>query len=665
LNKVKAWADKTGCYTNDSTGLHINVSVPGWTGGTDQLDYVKLALLLGDEFVLDSFGRAGNTYAKSAMGKIRDAVRKSPDRAKELMDKMKSGMDQLASKVVHSRSTEKYTSINVKDGYIEFRSPGGDWLNDNFAEIDNTLRRFTVALSAAVDPEMYRQEYLKKLYKLLDVSGEKDPLSYFAKFAAGELPKAALKSFVRQAQLERGVKRGKETGPMWWRVYKEGKNAANGAVIEVVASSREEALDTAAQEWGVFSNEYRRAMYAEPLRPYDGVDTSREYEFYDRRSGAVVATFRASDDDAAIAKLDQFRAAQVRTQGITVPQANEIYGVRSSGVVTAPPRDRPSSEPIPGSTLDLQRQRAAAAQIPTIDIDVEPAPAPQPAGMGQWNGQWKVLVGGQEVYRFGGIGNSQADANRIAAAWLRTNGQGVSGEGFEVYPVMDESLREYKMPQPSQGPGRYKDLNEPLGPETPPTMPAGTVKVDVSDVYDWYKLGQHISNMKDLGQHDFGQGPPSAIMSFGDEDLEHQYIQALKKTGLTTTDIDPADPNQPPGMPRQKTDPTYNIDEGNQLTLRDFVVTISPHALSQAYNKGVDVDMVDDMLRNISTVKDRIMSLEPGRALILHNGQGTGLGVRRQQGNRLTLATVFPTSPGFTKGKHPTFRIDTDSGPQS
>jgi hypothetical protein len=71
--------------------------------------------------------------------------------------------------------------------------------------------------------------------------------------------------------------------------------------------------------------------------------------------------------------------------------------------------------------------------------------------MGQWNGQWKVLVGGQEVYRFGGIGNSQADANRIAAAWLRQNGQGVSGEGFEVYPVMDESLREYRMPQPSQG----------------------------------------------------------------------------------------------------------------------------------------------------------------------------------------------------------------------
>jgi hypothetical protein len=46
----------------------------------------------------------------------------------------------------------------------------------------------------------------------------------------------------------------------------------------------------------------------------------------------------------------------------------------------------------------------------------------------------------------------------------------------------------------------------PSGPEKKPTMPKGTVKVDVSDVYDWYKLGQHISNMKGLGRHDFGRG---------------------------------------------------------------------------------------------------------------------------------------------------------------
>lgn len=101
----------------------------------------------------------------------------------------------------------------------------------------------------------------------------------------------------------------------------------------------------------------------------------------------------------------------------------------------------------------------------------------------------------------------------------------------------------------------------PQGPETKPTMPAGTVRVDVKDVYDWYKLGQHISNMKGLGKHDFGKGPPSTILSFGSEEEEHAYIQALKKTGLDTTDIDPVDPKQPKSMKRQKTDPTYNVGE--------------------------------------------------------------------------------------------------------
>jgi hypothetical protein len=107
----------------------------------------------------------------------------------------------------------------------------------------------------------------------------------------------------------------------------------------------------------------------------------------------------------------------------------------------------------------------------------------------------------------------------------------------------------------------YDPNERPPGPEFKPTMPAGTVRVDVSDVYDWYKLGQHISNLKGLGQHDFGKGPPSTIFSFGDEDTEHEYIKDLEKTGLTTTDIDPVDPNQPAGMKRMKTDPTFNVDE--------------------------------------------------------------------------------------------------------
>lgn len=106
--------------------------------------------------------------------------------------------------------------------------------------------------------------------------------------------------------------------------------------------------------------------------------------------------------------------------------------------------------------------------------------------------------------------------------------------------------------------------NVATGPEFKPTMPKGTVRVDVSDVYDWYKLGKHISNLKGANPKEFGKGPPSTIVSFGSEEQEHDYIKDLEKLGLTTTDIDPVDPNQPKGMKRQKVDPTYNVDEGKK-----------------------------------------------------------------------------------------------------
>jgi pyrimidine deaminase RibD-like protein/GNAT superfamily N-acetyltransferase len=234
LNKVKKWADQNGCYTNDSTGLHINISVPNYDLG--KLDFVKLALLMGDEYVLQQFGRVSNTYAKSAMKKVRDHVQKRPYEAKYLLDKMKGHMGELASKAIHSGITDKYTSINTKDGHVEFRSPGGDWLGDNFSKIENTLLRFTVALSAAMDPKAYREEYLKKLYKILAPNGEKDPLAVFAKYAAGELPADALKSFVRQAQADRKAKKSGEAivNGHRWRVSL--KPELGGGVVEVMAT---------------------------------------------------------------------------------------------------------------------------------------------------------------------------------------------------------------------------------------------------------------------------------------------------------------------------------------------------------------------------------------------------------------------------------------------
>jgi hypothetical protein len=282
MSKVQNWAGKYGAYTglDNKTSMHTNISVPGYD--LDKLDYVKAALLLGDEHVLRQFERFGNTYAKPAIEKVRQLVRQKPDQAKELLDKMKSQLNAEASKLIHSGTTDKFTSINTKNNRIEYRSPGGDYLSDiadNPKKLIDTINRMVVTMDAAMDPEKYKQEYQKKLYKLLtgQESGregatgkkkeikadDKDLLNIFSRYAAGELPKQALKSFVRQVQLQRKITKGDTGGEKyWWSVGRPGY----GARAEVVASSKNEAIAKGKQEYPDWAS--AQDMTATPLRPY-------------------------------------------------------------------------------------------------------------------------------------------------------------------------------------------------------------------------------------------------------------------------------------------------------------------------------------------------------------------------------------------------------------
>lgn len=274
MDLVKRWADDTGCYTNSSTGLHISVSVPNFSRLT--VDYVKLVLLLGDNYVLDVFNRSSNTYAKSSFDYIYKAVRNKPDVIPEIFDKMRRYLAHLGAQSIASANTGKYFSVNFKDKYIEFRSPGGDWLDDRFwNEVKPTMLRFIVALDAASNPDKYREEYLKKLYKLLERHTQKqgDITQLFAKYVAKEIPRSALVSFVRQAQTRRNVSRGVASGQKyWWKVELPGYNYG----IEVVGKDAEEAKQRALDstpDWvrqGVTAGRLR----ATPVRPYD-LDTQR------------------------------------------------------------------------------------------------------------------------------------------------------------------------------------------------------------------------------------------------------------------------------------------------------------------------------------------------------------------------------------------------------
>jgi hypothetical protein len=454
LNAVKAWAGRMGVYTNSSTGLHINISVPNYS--VDRLDYVKLALLLGDEYVLNQFGRSSNTYTKSALGKVRDRVRSNPEDAQRLLDKMKGQMGDLASKAIHSGSTDKYTSINTKDGHIEFRSPGGDWLDDNFDKIENTLLRFTVAMSAALNPEAYREEYQKKLYKLLtqDQKGS-DTIRYFADYVAGKIPKAALRSFVKQAQLQRKTERDKTSGEkMWWNVSNPGNSYAS---VEVVATSREEAIEKALGDDGYPSwANTRQSIVAEPVRPYNLDAQSTQDDDTASAFTAPPGPGRPNDPNgryAIVPRSDPVLYGQSRgvtpdyqfrfNMGNPAEQAQGRYVLQAWAarnnvvaadymVVDTEQWDQPA-DAAAGGIIDIEPDVAQALPGSTADL------AQQRATPGTFSGAWKVLVNGEEVHRFSGVGNNQSDANRVAGDWLRNNGRGVSGEGFEVYPIMSNA----------------------------------------------------------------------------------------------------------------------------------------------------------------------------------------------------------------------------------
>jgi hypothetical protein len=272
LPKFFEWAKSQGAYANDSTGFHMSVSMPDH--GENVLDYTKLALFLGDEYVLKQFGREANTYAKSAISKIRDTMGKlneaTETRAEAVLSAMRNHLNQFASRAIAQPSGfGKYTSINPKTNYIEFRSAGG---SDYFADMDkiqNTLMRYARATDIAMDPAAEKAEYARKLYKLLtrteteqvtdpktgrtrtEVKGknDNDAISIFSRYVAGALPKSELKGFLKQLQYGREAERQAGEGkPVEWQV------TAGAAGMKVVAASEREAKLKASREWNIDPN---------------------------------------------------------------------------------------------------------------------------------------------------------------------------------------------------------------------------------------------------------------------------------------------------------------------------------------------------------------------------------------------------------------------------
>ena len=487
MRKVQKWAGRVGAYTghDNNTGLHMNISVPGYS--LDKLDYVKTALLLGDEHVIREFERFGNMYSRPAIEKVRALVNQKPVAVTELLEKMKSQLNAAASKLIHGAETEKFTSINTQNNRVEFRSPGGDYLSDianNPKKIEDTINRMVVVLDAAVHPEKFKQEYQKKLYKLLTgqksgrdaKTGEKhgpsnnndDLLNIFSRYAAGELPKQALKSFVRQAQLERTVKRDNAktaaaAAPVPTLNYLPTNQGGNYVIlgsddITVYRFAADNSADaqTVLRQWN--SEATRRppapgvtyAVRYDPHLSYGQPRASRASQtqqlsanhFHD--TSLPIWHVRPIDVDhhsnwvqvRATDAADAVVQAKAMRPDIYDQYTPEDLVVLNNQMQVVPHLQEPVDAPmpnLPGSTQDIQQQRNAAHLAAAQDAHAEFAARPQL--------QWRVMMGDEQVYQI--TAATQGEANEATRRWLTLRSiefnNEYQGREVTVVPIADSS----------------------------------------------------------------------------------------------------------------------------------------------------------------------------------------------------------------------------------
>ena len=255
IDRIKAWAAQYGARTDSSCGLHMNISTPNFNKST--LDYLKLVLLLGDYYILKQFDRLANEYAESSLSKIAAGIeRQTPATMAKYFDALRRGLDRAASETMAHMRTNEHVSVSVRgigQDWVEFRGPGNDWLSQSTDTLMNTAYRMVVALDASMDPQKYRQEYLKKLYKLLSSAhpDEEDIIKLFVQYSAvrssseplsatdAELAKFNFVERVRELQQSRSAKRAVRSGshPLYnWIVHRTGFNTRSSPIVTAATS---------------------------------------------------------------------------------------------------------------------------------------------------------------------------------------------------------------------------------------------------------------------------------------------------------------------------------------------------------------------------------------------------------------------------------------------
>jgi hypothetical protein len=173
MKSLFAFFNKSRVETNDSTGLHVTMS---WSGSKEAWDpgsgnKLKMAVLLGDQYLLKQFNRETNSYTRSQIISIKQHT---ANLTKDLADA--KSLAQLEDLLGRGVSKEKLRAIHFKSDsndagnrLIEFRIAGGEdyHAETEFNKIVKAVTRYATIMQAGYT-EAYQKDYVKALIRLVN-----------------------------------------------------------------------------------------------------------------------------------------------------------------------------------------------------------------------------------------------------------------------------------------------------------------------------------------------------------------------------------------------------------------------------------------------------------------------------------------------------------------
>lgn len=163
MKRLFSLFDENNIETNNACGLHINIGT--WGEEYNSVDWLKFMVVLNSKFVLKEFGRSNNMFATDRLRDITISLKHND------VNLYNTSVQDINSFVLSK--LDKMSAINFQklvnipnNRYIEVRAAGGADYHKNPDKIEKLIKRIIRSLEIASDPNAYKNEYLKILFKL-------------------------------------------------------------------------------------------------------------------------------------------------------------------------------------------------------------------------------------------------------------------------------------------------------------------------------------------------------------------------------------------------------------------------------------------------------------------------------------------------------------------